>query len=128
VLYKNTAKIQKLPKLRNLLTYLLHGAESFSEKLTGLQLVKKFPAFYGTRRFITAFTSEIALLRPNINIRINYSEFRNRNFVTKSTKLKRFILSSFNFNSEFPTKRCYAHYDMRGCDTVKSCKWVPKLR
>jgi hypothetical protein len=27
------------------------------EKLTGLQLVKKFPAFYGTRRFITAFTT-----------------------------------------------------------------------
>jgi hypothetical protein len=26
-------------------------------KLTGLQLVKKFPAFYGTRRFITALTS-----------------------------------------------------------------------
>jgi len=26
------------------------------EKLTGLQLVKKFSAFYGTRRFITAFT------------------------------------------------------------------------
>jgi hypothetical protein len=24
------------------------------EKLTGLQLVKKFPAFYGTRRFLTA--------------------------------------------------------------------------
>jgi hypothetical protein len=27
------------------------------EKLTGSQLVKKFTAFYGTRRFITAFTS-----------------------------------------------------------------------
>ena len=27
------------------------------EKLTVPQLVKKFPAFYGTRRFITAFTS-----------------------------------------------------------------------
>ena len=27
------------------------------EKLTSLQLVKKFPAFYGTRRFITAVTS-----------------------------------------------------------------------
>jgi len=26
------------------------------EKLTGPQLVKKFPTFYGTRRFITAFT------------------------------------------------------------------------
>jgi len=27
------------------------------EKLTGLQLVKKFPAFHGTRRYITALTS-----------------------------------------------------------------------
>ena len=27
------------------------------EKLTGPQLVKKFPAFYGTRRFITSFTN-----------------------------------------------------------------------
>jgi len=27
------------------------------EKLTGYQLVKKFPAFYGTRRFITAVTN-----------------------------------------------------------------------
>jgi len=39
-----------------LLTYLLHETEFFAEKLTGFQLVKKFPAFYGTRRFITAFT------------------------------------------------------------------------
>ena len=27
------------------------------QKLTSLQLVKKFPTFYGTRRFITAFTN-----------------------------------------------------------------------
>ena len=27
------------------------------EKLIGSQLVKKFPTFYGTRRFITPFTS-----------------------------------------------------------------------
>jgi hypothetical protein len=27
------------------------------EKLTGPQLVKKFPAFYGTERFITAVTT-----------------------------------------------------------------------
>jgi len=26
------------------------------EKLTGSQLVKKFPTFYGIRRFVTAFT------------------------------------------------------------------------
>jgi hypothetical protein len=29
------------------------------EKLTGLQLVKEFPAFYGNRRFVTAFTSAL---------------------------------------------------------------------
>jgi len=41
-----------------LLTYLLTPYSTvLLEKLTGLQLVKKFPAFYGTRRFITAFTS-----------------------------------------------------------------------
>jgi len=34
------------------------------EKLTGSQLVKKFPAFYGTRRFITAFTSARHLSVP----------------------------------------------------------------
>ena len=54
-------------------SYLIHEAESLSVtstgfwllfcfylvgcKLTGSQLVKKFPAFYRTRRFITAFTS-----------------------------------------------------------------------
>jgi hypothetical protein len=37
-------------------TYLLHAAVLL-EKITGLQLVRKFPAFYGTRRFITAFTT-----------------------------------------------------------------------
>ena len=44
-----------------LLTYLLNLLTPWSrvllEKLTGLQLIKKFPAFYGTRMFITAFTS-----------------------------------------------------------------------
>ena len=34
------------------------------EKLTGLQPVKKFPAFHGTRRFITALTSVRHLLSP----------------------------------------------------------------
>ena len=45
-----------------LLTYLLTYSLTprctvLLEKLTGLQLVKKFPAFHGTRRFITALTS-----------------------------------------------------------------------
>ena len=39
------------------LTRLLTAWSRVLEKLTGSQLVKKFPAFYETRRFITAFTS-----------------------------------------------------------------------
>jgi hypothetical protein len=38
-------------------TYLLTPRCRVVEKLTGVQLVKKFPAFHGTRRFITALTS-----------------------------------------------------------------------
>ena len=41
-----------------ILTYLLTPwCRVFLEKLAGLQLVKKLPAFHGTRRFITALTS-----------------------------------------------------------------------
>ena len=44
--------------LNYLLTYLLTPwCRVLLEKLTGLQLVKKLPAFHGTRRFITALTS-----------------------------------------------------------------------
>jgi len=31
------------------------------EKLTGFQIVKKFPAFYGTRKFIAAFNFALTL-------------------------------------------------------------------
>ena len=41
----------------SLFTYLLHGAESFLRSSPVLQLVNKFPVFYGTQRFIIAFTS-----------------------------------------------------------------------
>jgi hypothetical protein len=44
--------------LTYVLTYLLTPwSRVLLEKLIGFQLVKKFPSFYGTRRFITAFTS-----------------------------------------------------------------------
>ena len=49
----NTFIIQESP----LITYLLiPWSRVLLEKLTGFQLVKKFPAFYGTPRFTTAFT------------------------------------------------------------------------
>jgi hypothetical protein len=38
------------------ITYLLTPWSTvLLEKITGSQVVKKFPAFYGTRKFITAF-------------------------------------------------------------------------
>ena len=44
--------------LTYLLTYLLTPwCRVLLEKLTGLKLVKEFPAFHGIRRFITALTS-----------------------------------------------------------------------
>jgi len=55
---KDLAKDVITRLLTYLLTYLLTPCSwVLLEKLTGSQLVKKFPEFYGTRRFITAFTS-----------------------------------------------------------------------
>jgi len=55
------------------------------EKLTGPLLVKKFPAFYGTRRFITAFTKaryptlfwarSIQSMRPTHFLKIHFGIF-----------------------------------------------------
>ena len=45
-------------KQANIITYLLTPRiRVHLDKLIGFQLVKKLPAFYGTQRFITAFTS-----------------------------------------------------------------------
>ena len=46
-----------LDPLLNNATLLTPWCRVLLEKLTGLQLVKKFPAFYGIPRFITALTS-----------------------------------------------------------------------
>jgi hypothetical protein len=59
--------------LTYLLTYLLIYLLTYSltpwsrvllEKLTGLQLVKYFPEFYATRKFIIAFTVHTTCLYP----------------------------------------------------------------
>ena len=56
IILQNTVQkiFLKICKLTYLVTPL---CRVLLEKLTGLQLVKKFPAFHGTRRFITALTS-----------------------------------------------------------------------
>ena len=64
--YQLTYLLTYLPPylITNLLTYnllptysLIPWTRVILEKLTGFQLVKKFPLFYGTRKFITALTS-----------------------------------------------------------------------
>jgi hypothetical protein len=60
---KLSTHLHLVPRLRMsvaipLLLYLLTPwSRDLLENLTGSQLLKKFPAFYGTRRFITAVTS-----------------------------------------------------------------------
>ena len=79
------------------------------EKLTGLQLVKKFPAFHGTRRFITALTSlrypSLSWTSPIQSIYPHPTSWRS--ILILSTHL-RLGLPSGLFPSGFPTKTLYA--------------------
>ena len=79
------------------------------EKLTGLQLVKKFPAFYGTRRLITALTSVRHLsLSCASPIQSTYPHPTSwRSILILSTHL-RLGLPSGLFPSVFPTKTLHA--------------------
>ena len=69
--------------LTQLLTYLVTSylitpwCRVLLEKLTGFQLVKKFPAFCGTRRFITALTSarHLSLSRTFLHVMRNRTRF-----------------------------------------------------
>ena len=91
------------------LTYLLTPlCRVLLEKLTGLQLVKKFPAFYGTRKFITALTSVRQLsLSWASPIQSTYPHPTSwKSILILSTHL-RLGLSSGLFPSGFPTKTLY---------------------
>ena len=90
-------------------TYLLTPwCRVFLEQLTGLQLVKKFPAFHGTRRFITALTSvrQLSLSWANPTQSIYPHPTSWRSVLILSTHLRLGLLSGF-FLSGFPTKTLY---------------------
>ena len=92
------------------LTYLLTPwCRVLLEKLTGLQLVKKFPAFYGTRRFITAFSS---FRHPSLSwaspIQSTHPQPTScRSILILSTHLHLGFPSGL-FPSGFPTRTLYA--------------------
>ena len=91
------------------LTYLLTPwCRVLLEKLTGLQLIKKLPAFHGTRRFITALTSvrhlSLSWASPIQSIYTHPTSWRS--VLILSTHL-RLGLPSGLLPSGFPTKTLY---------------------
>jgi len=78
------------------------------EKLTGLQLVKKFPAFHGTRKFITALTSvrhlSLTWASPIQSIYPHPTSWRSIPIL--STHLRLGLLGGL-LPSVFPTKTLY---------------------
>ena len=99
----------ELKTITYLFTYLLTPwCRVLLEKLPGLQLVKKFPAFHETRRFITALTSlrhlSLSWASPIQSIYPHPTSWRS--ILILSTHL-RLGLSSGLFPSGFPTKTVY---------------------
>ena len=78
------------------------------EKLTGLQLVKKFPALHGTRRFITALTSvrhlSLSCASPIQSIHPHPTSWRS---ILKLSTHLRLGLPSGLLPSGFPSKTLY---------------------
>ena len=107
---RNNMEIDNIMEGAGILTYLLTPwCRVLLEKLAGLQLVKKFPAFYGTRRFITAFTG---FRHPSLSwaspIQSPYPQPTSwRSILILSTHL-RLGLRSGLFPSGFPTRNLYA--------------------
>jgi len=88
------------------------------EKLTGLQLVKNFPAFHGTRRFITALTSvrHLSLSWASPIQSIFPHPTSSRSILILSTHL-RVGLPSGLLPSGFPTKNLYTPFYSPICAT-----------
>jgi len=93
--------------------YLLHTPRCrvLLEQLTGLQLVKKFPAFHGTRRFITALTTvrhlSVSWASPIQCIYPHPTSWRS--ILILRTHLRLGLPSSL-FPSGFPTKTLYSPF------------------
>ena len=101
------------------ITYLLTPrCRVLLEKLTGLQLVKIFPAFHGTPRFITALTSvchlSLSWAHPIQSIHPHTTSWRSNLILSTHLRLG---LPSGLFPSGFPTKTLYTPLSSPICAT-----------
>ena len=104
----STYRAETCSCIPTVLTYLLTWCRVLLEKLTGLQLVKKFPAFHGTRKFITALTSfrHLSLSRASPIQSIYPHPTAWRSILILSTHLRLGFPSGL-LPSGFPTKTLY---------------------
>ena len=115
IVFNRTKNVQwdtlgsKALNMLNLLTYLLTPwSRVLLEKLASLQLVKKFSAFYGTRRFITALTSARHLsLSWASPIQSSYPNPTSWRSILILSSHRRLGLPSGLFPSGFPTSTLY---------------------
>jgi len=98
------------------------------EQLTGLQLVKKFPAFHGTRRFITALTSvhhlSLSWASPIQSIYSHPTSWRSVLILFIHLRLG---LPSGLFPSGFPTKTLYTRLSSPLRATWRTNREIPSL-
>ena len=89
-------------------SYLLQWNRALLVKLIGSQIVKKFPAYYGTRRFITAFTTArqpfVFWVREIQSITSYPTSWRCISILSSHLRLG---LPSIPFPSGFPAKTLY---------------------
>ena len=116
-MFKNDKVLLNLLAL-NLLTYLFTPwCRVLLEKLTGLQLIKKFPTFHGTWRFITALTSirhlSLSWASPNQSIYPHPTSWRS---ILISTHLCLGLPSGL-LHSNFPSKTLYTPLSSPICAT-----------